>query len=77
MKNDTYYALADQQGSSVKVQIRNTLKGNIIKTYRYPGKIQGSPIISGDTVNLTVLIGSYKKMIIQNVKTGAKTERPL
>ena len=77
MKNDTYYALADQQGSSVKVQIRNTLKGNIIKTYRYPGKIQGSPIISGDTVNLTVLIGSYKKMIIQNIKTGKKVERPL
>jgi hypothetical protein len=77
MKNDTYYAIADQQGSSVKIQLRGTLKGNIIRIYRYPGKIQGYPVVSGDTVNLTVLIGSYKKMIIQNIKTGKKVERPI
>ena len=76
-KNETYYAIATQQGSSIKLEIRDTLKGNIIKNYRYPGKIEGSPVMSGDTVNFTVSIGAYKKMIIQNVKTGAKTERPL
>ena len=76
-KNETYYAIAHQQGSSVKLEIRDTLRGNIKKNYRYPGKIEGSPIISGDTVSFTVSIGTYKKMIIQNVKTGSKTERPL
>jgi len=76
-KNETYYAIATQQGSSIKLEIRETLKGNIVKNYRYPGKLEGSPVMSGDTVNFTVSIGSYKKMIIQNVKTGSKTERPI
>jgi len=76
-KNETYYAIATQQGSSIKLEIRETLKGNIVKNYRYPGKLEGSPVISGDTVNLTLSIGSYKKMIIQNIKTGSKVERPL
>tara|TARA_R110002012_G_scaffold44928_1_gene119778 strand:+ start:137 stop:361 length:225 start_codon:yes stop_codon:yes gene_type:complete len=73
----TYYAIATQQGSSVKLEIRETVKGNIVKNYRYPGKIEGSPVISGDTVNFTISIGTYKKMIIQNIKTGSKVERPL
>ena len=76
-KNETYYALATQQGSSVKLEIRETVKGNVVKTYRYPGKIDGSPVISGDTVNFTVTIGSYKKMILQNIKTGKKVERAI
>ena len=76
-KNETYYAIATQQGSSVKLEIRETVKGNIVKNYRYPGKIEGSPVISGDTVNFTVAIGTYKKMIIQNIKTGSKVERAL
>ena len=76
-KNETYYAIATQQGSSIKLEIRETLKGNIVKNYRYPGKLEGSPVISGDTVNLTLSIGSYKKMIIQNIKTGSKVESPL
>ncbi len=76
-KNETYYAIATQQGSSIKLEIRDTLRGNIIKNYRYPGKIEGSPVMSGDTVNFTVSIGAYKKMIIQNIKTGSKVERPL
>ena len=77
IKNETYYAIAHQQGSSIKLEIRDTLKGNIKKNYRYPGKIEGSPVMSGDTVNITVSIGAYKKMIIQNIKTGSKKERPL
>ena len=76
-KNETYYAIATQQGSSIKLEIRETLKGNIVKNYRYPGKLEGSPVMSGDNVNFTVSIGTYKKMIIQNVKTGSKVERPL
>jgi hypothetical protein len=76
-KNETYYAIAHQQGSSIKLEIRDTLRGDIVKNYRYPGKIEGSPVMSGDTVNFTVSIGAYKKMIIQNVKTGSKVERPL
>ena len=76
-KNETYYAIATQQGSSVKLEIRETVKGNIVKNYRYPGKLEGSPVISGDTVNFTIAIGTYKKMIIQNIKTGSKVERPL
>ena len=76
-KNETYYAIATQQGSSVKLEIRETVKGNIVKNYRYPGKIEGSPVISGDTVNFTVSVGTYKKLIIQNIKTGSKVERPL
>jgi len=76
-KNETFYAIATQQGSSIKLEIRETLKGNIVKNYRYPGKLEGSPVMSGDTVNFTVSIGTYKKMIIQNVKTGTKTERPI
>jgi hypothetical protein len=76
-KNETFYAIATQQGSSIKLEIRETLKGNIVKNYRYPGKLEGSPVMSGDTVNFTVSIGSYKKMIIQNVKTGSKVERPI
>jgi len=76
-KNETFYAIATQQGSSIKLEIRETLKGNIVKNYRYPGKLEGSPVMSGDTVNFTVSIGTYKKMIIQNVKTGSKVERPI
>ncbi len=76
-KNQTFYAIATQQGSSIKLEIRETVKGNIVKNYRYPGKLEGSPVMSGDTVNFTVSIGTYKKMIIQNVKTGSKVERPL
>jgi hypothetical protein len=76
-KNQTFYAIATQQGSSIKLEIRETVRGNIVKNYRYPGKLEGSPVMSGDTVNFTVSIGSYKKMIIQNVKTGSKVERPL
>jgi hypothetical protein len=76
-KNETFYAIATQQGSSVKLEIRETLKGNIVKNYRYPGKLEGSPVMSGDTVNFTISIGTYKKMIIQNVKTGSKVERPI
>jgi len=76
-KNETYYAIATQQGSSIKLEIRETVKGNIVKNYRYPGKLEGSPVMSGDTVNFTVSIGTYKKMIIQNVKTGSKVERPI
>jgi len=76
-KNMTYYAIATQQGSSVKLEIRETVKGNIVKNYRYPGKVEGSPVISGDTVSFTIAIGTYKKMIIQNIKTGSKVERPL
>ena len=30
-KNETYYAIATQQGSSVKLEIRETVKGNIVK----------------------------------------------
>ena len=76
-KNETYYAIATQQGSSIKLEIRETVKGNIVKNYRYPGKLEGSPVMSGDTVNFTVAIGTYKKMIIQNIKTGSKVERAL
>ena len=76
-KNETFYAIATQQGSSIKLEIRETVKGNIVKNYRYPGKLEGSPVMSGDTVNFTVSIGAYKKMIIQNVKTGSKVERPI
>ena len=76
-KNETYYALATQQGSSIKLEVRETVRGNVVKTYRYPGKLEGSPVMSGDTVNFTVSIGTYKKMIIQNVKTGSKVERPI
>ena len=76
-KNETFYAIATQQGSSIKLEIRETVKGNIVKNYRYPGKLEGSPVMSGDTVNFTVSIGTYKKMIIQNVKTGSKIERPI
>ena len=76
-KNETFYAIATQQGSSIKLEIRETVRGNIVKNYRYPGKLEGSPVMSGDTVNFTVSIGTYKKMIIQNVKTGSKVERPL
>ena len=76
-KNETYFALAYQQGSSIKLEVRDTLRGNIKKNYRYPGKLEGSPVMSGDTVNFTVSIGTYKKMIIQNVKTGSNVERPL
>ena len=76
-KNDTYYAIATQQGSSIKLEIRDTVKGNIVKNYRYPGKLEGSPIISGDTVSFTVSIGTYKKLIIQNIKTGSKKVRPI
>ena len=74
-KNETFYAIATQQGSSIKLEIRETVRGNIVKNYRYPGKLEGSPVMSGDTVNFTVSIGTYKKMIIQNVKTGSKVER--
>jgi len=76
-KNDTYYAIATQQGSSIKLEIRDTVKGNIVKNYRYPGKLEGSPVISGDTVNFTVSVGTYKKLIIQNIKTGSKKVRPI
>jgi len=76
-KNDTYYAVATEQGSSVKLEVRDTVKGNVIKLYRLPGKIVSQPVMSGDTVNLTILIGTYKKLIIQNVVNGRKTERPL
>ena len=76
-KNQTFYAIATQQGSSIKLEIRETVRGNIVKNYRYPGKLEGSPVMSGDTVNFTVSIGTYKKMIIQNIKTGSKVERPL
>ena len=76
-KNETYYALATQQGSSVKLEIRETVRGNIVKNYRYPGTIEGYPVISGDTVNFTVKIGSYRKMIIQNIKSGKKVERQI
>ena len=76
-KNETFYAIATEQGSSIKLEIRETVKGNIVKNYRYPGKLEGSPVMSGDTVNFTVSIGTYKKMIIQNVKTGSKVERPI
>ena len=76
-KNETYYALATQQGSSLKLEIRETVKGNVVKTYRYPGTLDGSPVISGDTVSFTVTIGSYKKMILQNIKTGKKVERQI
>ena len=76
-KNETYYALATQQGSSIKLQVRETVRGNVVKTYRYPGTLDSSPVISGDTVNFTVTIGSYRKMIIQNIKTGKKVERQI
>ena len=76
-KNETFYAIATQQGSSIKLEIRETVRGNIVKNYRYPGKLEGSPVMSGDTVNFTVSIGTYKKMIIQNVKTGSKVERSI
>ena len=76
-KNETYYAIATQQGSSIKLEIRDTVKGNIVKNYRYPGILECSPVMSGDTVNFTVVIGTYKKMIIQNIKSGSKVERPL
>ena len=76
-KNETFYAIATQQGSSIKLEIRETVKGNIVKNYRYPGKLEGSPVMSGDTVNFTVSIGTYRKMIIQNVKTGSKVERSI
>ena len=76
-KNETYYALATQQGSSLKLEIRETVKGNVVKVYRYPGTLDGSPVMSGDTVNFTVTIGSYRKMIIQNIRTGKKVERQI
>ena len=76
-KQQTYYAIATQQGSTVKLEIRDTIKGNIYKTYRIPGKLDTTPIISGDTVNVTVTIGAYKKLIIQNIKTGKKVVRPI
>lgn len=76
-KNETFYAVATQQGSSVKLEIRDTLKGNIKKTYRYPGKLEGYPIISGDTVTFNIKVGVYKKLISQNITTGKKVERPL
>ena len=76
-KNETYYALPTQQGNSVKLEIRETLRGNVVKTYRYPGKLDSPPVMSGDTVNFTVKIGTYRKMIIQNIKTGKKVERQI
>ena len=76
-KNETYYAIATQQGSSVKLEIRETVRGNVVKNYRYPGKIDNQPVISGDTVNFTVKIGAYRKMIIQNIRTGKKVERQI
>ena len=76
-KNETYYALATQQGNSVKLEIRETVKGNIVKNYRFPGKIDNQPVISGDTVNFTIKIGTYRKMIIQNIRTGKKVERQI
>ena len=76
-KNETYYAIATQQGSSVKLEIRETVKGNIVKNYRFPGKIDNQPVISGDTVNFTIKIGTYRKMIIQNIRTGKKVERQI
>jgi len=76
-KNETYYAIATQQGSSVKLEIRETVKGNIVKNYRFPGKIENQPVISGDTVNFTIKIGAYRKMIIQNIRTGKKVERQI
>jgi len=76
-KNETYYAIATQQGSSVKLEIRETVRGNVVKNYRYPGKIENQPVISGDTVNFTVKIGAYRKMIIQNIRTGKKVERQI
>jgi hypothetical protein len=76
-KNETYYAIATQQGSSVKLEIRETVRGNVVKNYRYPGTIENQPVISGDTVNFTIKIGSYRKMIIQNIRTGKKVERQI
>jgi len=76
-KNDTYYAVATEQGSSVKLEVRDTVKGNVIKLYRLPGKIVSQPVMSGDTVTITLKIGTYKKLTILNVKTGKKTERVL
>ena len=76
-KNETFYAIATQQGSSIKLEIRETVRGNIVKNYRYPGTLDGAPVISGDTVSFTVTIGSYRKMIIQNIKTGKKVERQI
>ena len=76
-KNETYYAIATQQGSSVKLEIRETVKGNIVKNYRFPGKIENQPVISGDTVNFTIKIGAYRKMIIQNIRSGKKVERQI
>ena len=76
-KNETFYAVTTQQGSSVKLDVRNTTKGSIIKTYRFPGKIEGHPVISGDTVTITVTIGILKKAFIQNIRTGRKIERSL
>ena len=76
-KNETYYAVATEQGSSVKLEIRDTVKANVFKLYRLPGKIISQPVMSGDTVTLTLQIGTYKKLTILNVKTGKKTERIL
>ena len=57
-KNETYYALATQQGSSIKLQVRETVGGNVVKTYRYPGTIDSSPVISGDKLSIAVRCSS-------------------
>ena len=76
-KDDTYYAVATEQGNTVKLEIRDTLKANVVKLYRLPGKIISQPVMSGQTVTITLQIGTYKKLTILNVKTGKKTERIL
>ena len=76
-KDDTYYAVATEQGNTVKLEIRDTLKANVVKLYRLPGKIISQPVMSGPTVTITLQIGTYKKLTILNVKTGKKTERIL
>tara|TARA_Y100001972_G_scaffold4141_1_gene4727 strand:- start:45 stop:281 length:237 start_codon:yes stop_codon:yes gene_type:complete len=76
-KDNTYYAIATEQGNSVKLEIRDTFKANVFKIYRLPGKIVSQPVMSGDTVTITLQIGIYKKLTILNVKTGKKTERIL
>ena len=45
-KNETYYAVATEQGSSVKLEVRDTVKGNVFKLYRLPGKIVSQPVMS-------------------------------
>jgi hypothetical protein len=74
---EIYHAVATQSGSSIKLEIRDAVKGHVKKSLRFPGKLEGQAVMSGDTVSFTVSIGTFRKLTILNVKTGRRVDRPL